>query len=74
MKIYLMTNILYLVELSTKCDTMGNRIITAQISEKEFESINDLVNEGYYCSRSDAIRAFVRKSIEESRNNGMLQE
>jgi len=42
---------------------MKNRVITTQISEKEAQKIDRLVSEGYYCSRSDAIRTFVRNSI-----------
>ena len=61
-----------MVDYSTKRDQMGNRIITAQVSEKTFECIDSLVAQGYYCSRSDAIRGLIAKSIDLSRNNGMV--
>lgn len=37
-----------------------NQSIATQISEREVRIIDKLVDNGYYCSRSDAIRAFIR--------------
>ena len=53
---------------------VSNRNITAQVSEREVEYLDHLVANGYYCSRSDAIRAFVRHCIKESMREGLVFE
>jgi len=49
---------------------MKNRTITANVSEMEVNFIDELVNEGYYCSRSDAVRAFIRHCINKIKREG----
>lgn len=51
-----------------------NKTITAMVSEREVSIIDNLVDKGYYCSRSDAIRAFVRYCITRSENEGIVFE
>ncbi len=48
-----------------------NQPITALISEREVKIIDKLVENGYYCSRSDAVRAFVRYGIALAESNGI---
>lgn len=50
----------------------NNRTITAIVSEREVAIIDQLVKEGYYCSRSDAIRSFVRYCIARSKHDGVI--
>ncbi len=51
-----------------------NQSITAMISEREVRIIDRLVENGYYCSRSDAVRAFVRYGISLAENNKVIIE
>jgi Arc/MetJ-type ribon-helix-helix transcriptional regulator len=51
-----------------------NRTITAMVSEREVEVIDRLVENGYYCSRSDAVRAFVRYCIVRTERDGVIFE
>lgn len=36
------------------------KIVTCNLSKKEVSALDELVNEGYYLSRSDAVRQGVR--------------
>lgn len=40
-----------------------NRTITTMVSETEAKLIDGYVSEGIYCSRSDAVRIFIRHCI-----------
>lgn len=55
-------------------DMRRNRTITAMVSEREVEVIDRLVENGYYCSRSDAVRAFVRYCIARTERDGVIFE
>ena len=51
---------------------MKNMSVTASISDREVKLLDRLVKEGYYCSRSDAVRAFVRYGLSEYQEKGIL--
>lgn len=51
---------------------MKNKSVTANISEREVWLLDKLVEEGYYCSRSDAVRAFVRYGLNDFKEKGLL--
>ncbi len=51
-----------------------NRSITTSVSEREVRFIDDLVKNGDYCSRSDAIRSFVRCCIVRIERGGEIIE
>lgn len=50
----------------------NNKTITALVSEREVGILDDLVKNGYYCSRSDAIRAFVRYCLAKTAAEGVI--
>jgi len=53
---------------------VGNKTITAQMSEREVNLLDRIVSDGYYCSRSDAVRAFVRDGIVKTMREGIVNE
>jgi Arc/MetJ-type ribon-helix-helix transcriptional regulator len=42
---------------------MRNVTVTSQVTLKDVEDIDRMVEDGYFCSRSDAIRSFIRQGI-----------
>jgi len=44
---------------------MSNVTVTSMLTRKEVEAIDHMVELGYFCSRSDAIRYFIRKGYRE---------
>lgn len=49
-----------------------NRPIATMLSARDVAIIDQMVNDGYYCSRSDAIRAFTRYCITRIECEGVL--
>lgn len=43
---------------------MGNKTVNIRISKKTAEWIDELIEQGYYNSRSEALREFVREAVE----------
>jgi Arc/MetJ-type ribon-helix-helix transcriptional regulator len=45
------------------------KVVAAQMSEMDVRRLDELVSEGRYSSRSDAIRSIVRRCIEKPADN-----
>ena len=60
------------METASGVGKMKNKSVTANISEREVWLLDKLVEEGYYCSRSDAVRAFVRYGLNDFKERGLL--
>ena len=49
-----------------------NRTMTTMVSESEADIIDEYVDAGIYCSRSDAIRIFIRHCIFVMESEGIV--
>lgn len=49
-----------------------NRTMTTMVSESEADIIDEYVDAGIYCSRSDAIRIFIRHCLSLMENEGIV--
>lgn len=49
-----------------------NRTMTTMVSESEADMIDGYVDKGIYCSRSDAIRIFIRHCLSVMDNEGVV--
>jgi len=53
--------------------------ITVNLSKKTIEDLEFFVDEGYFINRADAVRGFIKKGLEETREkydkeNGVLED